>query len=83
MNEVIIGVLGLCGLGLAVAIWVLICNQRTYRQRIRLINRRPKGADFWAYSCEFGDVSYDEHLWTLVRLGDPRKLYGPLNREIW
>lgn len=39
---------------IALSAWMMICNERTYRQRTRLIDMRPKGDDsFWALCDEY------------------------------
>jgi len=57
--------------------WTLICNRRTYNQRMRIIQ--------WVYSddqhwCErsraYDEVSYEQHLFALVMFCDPKKLYN-------
>ncbi len=75
--------MGCLGFAVLLAGWVLVCNQRTYRQRNRLLDLRPGGEQFWAFDREYDRVSYDRHLWQLVSLRDPRKLYGPLHQGIW
>ncbi len=73
-----------CVVGVAIVfVWGLVCNQRTYRQRMNLIDRRPHGHEFWAYSEEWSKVSYDRHLWMLMTFRGARKLYGPLTQKIW
>ncbi len=75
--------LGFLIIVLFVALWLWFCNEITYRQRMRLINRRPRGAEFWDYCGEWGAVTYDRHLWTMFSLRNPRHLYGPLTQKIW
>ncbi len=50
--------------------WWFICIQRTYRQRIAMINSH-QGGD-WSY---FDRVSYGEHMRALIVFRDPMKLY--------
>lgn len=51
------------------ALWMLVCNSRTARQRNHIIwhdNVR------WQH---FRKVSYDRHMWYLMTFRDPLKLY--------
>jgi hypothetical protein len=66
-----------------VLIWTLICNQRTCKQRSRLIDLQPLGELFESYSKEYNKVSYDSHLWRLITFRNPKYLYGPLHQSIW
>lgn len=59
------------------SVWLLICNYRTYRQRMRIID--------WIYSDDqhwrernraYDEVSYDQHLFALMMFYNPRKLYN-------
>jgi len=57
--------------------WVLICNYRTYRQRMRLIEWAYGNSGNWRErSRAYDEVSYDQHLWALVTFCDPKKLYN-------
>lgn len=66
-----------------VEIWAFIAIELTYRQRIRLIDRRPKGNLYWKYSEEFNKVKYKTHFWHVFFFLDPKKLYGPLNQDLF
>lgn len=68
---------------LVCAAWAGICNERTYRQRVRLICALPLGKDYWSYSEEFDAVTYRQHMWALFFLRNPRNLYGPLTQQLW
>jgi hypothetical protein len=60
-----------------VGLWTLICNQRTYRQRLRIIDWVYDGSGNWqARSRAYDEVTYDQHLWALVTFSDPKKLYN-------
>ena len=83
METLIITVLGMSYLLLALLAWLLICNDITYRQRNRLLDKRPHGCLFKAYSREFRKVSYEKHLLYLFFLRNPKHLYGLLNRSLW
>lgn len=66
-------------IGFVVCGWFLICNERTFRTRMDLIQAR-RGLpmqDFWRITAEVDLVPYSRHLWTLVFFRNPRKLYGP------
>lgn len=64
-------------------VWMLVCNSRTYRQRMHLIHYFPslrKPDWFWG---ELSAVEYSDHMWSLARFGNPQRLYGPGIRAIW
>jgi len=48
-------------------IWFLYCNEKTYKERIAMINRKEIGG-IWS-------VSFQEHLWTLVFFRNIETLY--------
>lgn len=61
---------------LVLSVWFLICNQRTYSQRIKIINWVYDSSGNWQQrSREYNQVSYDQHLWTLFTFRNPQKLY--------
>ncbi len=65
-------------INIAVGAWAWHCNNRTSDQRQRMINlfvREP------ALVCEYARVTYHQHFWCLVRLGNPTQLYGNLTQE--
>lgn len=68
-----------CFLGLAFAVWCLWQNEKTSKERQRLI-------DFiFDHPLEtyhdllrlYDKVDYDQHFWARVRLRDPAALYHP------
>lgn len=65
---------------IAAAEWLLICNDRTYRQRGRLINWACSGDISWEEHLRRRQfcvsVSYDDHLWALARGKPWWTLYG-------
>lgn len=62
---------GAAAMLLAVATWSLFCNERTLRQRRRLLHALYTAEHLSLWSC----VSYDAHLWHLVTFRDPMRLY--------
>lgn len=68
---------------LLVCAWAGICNERTSRQRMRLLCAFPLGKDYWSYSKEYDAVTYRQHMWALFFLRNPRNLYGPLTQQLW
>ena len=63
-------------------VWVLACNERTYRQRILLIDAISEAgrasnfeADYWP---AFHSVSYERHMWLLIAFRNPWKEYAGL-----
>ncbi len=70
-------VIFLMGLTIAVSVWLLVCNERTYRQRNRIIKWVYRDSGGWRERVRwFHAVGYNEHLWALVSCRDPKKLYG-------
>jgi hypothetical protein len=62
---------------IVISVWTLICNQRTYNQRLRIIDWVYDGSGNWRErSRAYNEVSYDQHLFTLVMFCDPKKLYN-------
>ena len=59
---------------IAIAVWGLICNNRTYKQRIELLPR-PDDPDYWEKVRRFYSVDYDTHLFTLMMFKDAKELY--------
>lgn len=61
-------------------IWFLICNERTYRDRSKLLrwifDPRVSTAEQLERLNWFQNVSYDEHLLSRIILRDPMLLYG-------
>lgn len=77
--------LSFLGVVFIIAGWVLICNNRTYKDRERLIQKCDDEAKRiisdgapreWSRAwSRFHRVSYEEHLWARVFFRDPSKLY--------
>jgi hypothetical protein len=61
--------------------WVVTCNVRTRRQRLRIIWEFPMGDGYDAADRDFNAVPYERHLWTLARFGDWRALYSQRLRD--
>lgn len=72
-------------IALTVIGWFMICNRRTYSQRMWMMNDRKNSATpaIWSILVEMQNVSYDKHLWYLVTFRDPIKLYGPNTQKQW
>ncbi len=64
----------LSGIGVLVCVWGLVCNDRTYRERISLL---PSPADpcFNEKIQAFLSVSYERHHYNLFFFRDPYQLY--------
>lgn len=61
--------------------YAIFCTIRTGKQR-RAIMDRIFYIDGWRHIVdEYDQVSFDQHMWCLIRFGNPRKLYGPLVRK--
>lgn len=62
---------------LVLTIWFLICNHRTYTQRIKIIDWVYDNSGNWRQrSAEYNKVDYDQHLWAVFTFRDPKKLYN-------
>lgn len=60
----------------AAIIWAMVCNNRTYRDRVRLIEEIAQGDFSWRELYKsFDNVSYDQHLWYRITLRNPKRLY--------
>jgi len=66
---------------LSVWLWVIICIALTYRQRDRIIDNCGHSQDGstredwrWRFGL-YDKVSFDSHLWRLMTLRNPYKLY--------
>lgn len=64
--------LALAVLAMVWAAWSLVCNEITYRQRLRIINLMA-AEDLYRDYCM---VSYDQHCRALELLRNPFALYG-------
>ena len=70
------------GVLLAFLLWVLICNDRTLKQRlaiIKLVYEYDPDPEAWVPLKKlrggFAGVSFFEHVWANVRFMDYKKLY--------
>lgn len=62
---------------IAVAVWGMICNRRTHRERVWLIQRAFGARDWPIRAAAFRAVSYEAHLAHRFFLLDAFKLYPP------
>ena len=81
-NEVVIIIISGLGLGLLFCFWFLYCNNKTYNQRIQLIENWSKG-DFVVLNKEYEAIDYDTHLKALLMFRNPINLYGPNTKQLW
>lgn len=76
-NMILIAICSLaviCTVGL---IWSLVCNNRTCKQRIEIINWVYDGTGNWRErEQEFNRVTYDQHMWALITFRNPQNLYN-------
>lgn len=73
MSEVLIAtLLGATALAFLWCVWSLICNEITYRQRMRIIDLMSSERLYPDY-CK---VTYDQHMRALQLLRDPMALYS-------
>ena len=88
----IIIVLLICSLGASAAVWMLVCNNRTYQETTSLIhaigkyNRDQIDAGNYALQSvwlDFEQVGYVSHLWARFMLCDPWTLYPPYLRQLY
>ena len=83
MEHVMLTMIGIGFIVLAFCVWVLICNEKTYRARLRIIDQCSdaskrciaKGEDWHEAHSPVERVTYEQHMWALVLLRDPQKLY--------
>jgi hypothetical protein len=54
--------------------WALYCNEKTYRQRQKLLPSAGD-TDFWEKMRQFQKVSYNRHNWYLLTFRNPDELY--------
>lgn len=58
-------------------IWLMICNHRTWKQRMQIIDWIFDSSSNWRRrNAEYDQVSYDQHMWALFTFRNPRKLYN-------
>lgn len=59
--------------------WVLLCNERTHRDRLRIIDvvfEWPRPDEWEALRQDYSSVTYDNHMWARVFLRNPFHLYS-------
>lgn len=78
MSEIIaIAIFILSAICFVGGIWLMICNRRTYKQRIEIINWVFDQSGNWRErEQEFDRVSYDQHMWALATFRNPETLYN-------
>lgn len=79
MGDVLFAIWAAC---MAFGGWALICNERTYRQSIRLIDLVFAQDDWQRLRDEMHRVSYNRHWLALVTFRDPFKLYPQAVRDL-
>lgn len=62
---------------LAFGIWFAVCNERTFRFRMKLLDSIPFDGNAVVQIRRFGAVSYGEHMAMLLTFRNPKKLYDP------
>lgn len=87
METFTIVALSICAIVLVWAIWMTICNEITYKQRIKILNyvnyvrlyygNLEKSSKMFD---ELNRISYDDHLYAVAKLRNPMKLY---NQELF
>lgn len=66
-----------CATYFVALLWILVCNNRTYEQRLRLIKwAAAEEYSSWHRLWLYEAVSYDQHLWALFFFRSPWDLYG-------
>jgi hypothetical protein len=77
-------ILGICLAVIAAMAWLLVCNERTYMDRMRLIRLRKSvnGPAWWVLAQQMDLVDYKEHLWAYFWLRDPWAQYGLMTRDL-
>lgn len=59
-------------------VFYIICNQRTYSDRMAILNRANMFAgtpEFWVIHEAYDSVTYDQHLKYYLTFRDPTNLY--------
>lgn len=69
-------------IGMGACVWFGICNERTAKDRKRLIDAAFGQANWRKFSDELNSVTYGAHLFSRFRLRDPMKLYSEDFRRI-
>ena len=69
---VILGIL--MSIFIALPVWALICNERTYIQRMNMFPLHDD-PDLEEKLRKFRSVDYDTHLFTLMMFKDAKELY--------
>jgi hypothetical protein len=57
-------------------VWAYICNERTFRQRKRLIETVFAAPNWQQLKTALDSVTYRQHMWRLMAFGDPLPMYG-------
>lgn len=60
---------------LAFSLWGMWCNDRTGKDRQRLIDRVYAEGDYRTRRVVLDDVTYDSHMWRRLFLLDPWEMY--------
>lgn len=82
MNGAVVFAVLLMAAGLA-TVWMMVCNERTLRQRLKIVDVVFDGPSVSEKLVAFHGVSYGEHMWSLFLLRDPSPRYGEqINRQL-
>lgn len=74
---------------IAALIWYMICNGKTLKQKLALIELSQTAFNPDDFSDRFDflqgldKVGYNEHLWALFTFKNPHDLYPPMVQEVW
>jgi hypothetical protein len=80
MSAVPIILISIGAMALVVCLWMLICNERTWRQRMRIVEYIFDHDNYQLLLRQYDAVCYDKHLHTLAMLRNPRNLY---HKSLW
>lgn len=77
MGNIGVALIVLGCLGMAISMWTLVCNKRTYDQRVEMIGAIFGLEEYKPYALMFDEVDYDAHLFRLATFRNPYTLYAP------
>lgn len=60
-------------------VWTIICARKTGEDRMKVLECLRHRAMTWGYlMAELERVTFNQHMWAVVRFRDPWKLYNPI-----
>jgi hypothetical protein len=62
-------------LGMIASVWGLVCNNRTYDQRVDMVSSIYEQENYKYYEAMYNEVDYEQHMYRLFFFRNPYKLY--------